>query len=269
MTKFKDSCILITGGASGIGRMLGKSSLEKGAKCLVIWDINEQSIALTIDELKSYGKIVGFKVDVSKSEEIIESYKKTREICGNIDILINCAGIVTGNQTFENLSVSDIDRTININTTASMFSALQVLPDMLARDCGHICNIASAAGMIALPKMSVYVASKWALIGWTDSLRIELKMRKSKVRVTAVAPYFIKTGMFNGAKSRISPMLNPEFVVKRVMKSIEKNKSFKGIPFGYHFIRIWQAILPVAIFDFIFGKVFGIYSAMDNFKGRK
>ena len=75
--------------------------------------------------------------------------------------------------------------------------------------------------------------------------------------------------MFDGIKSRIIPILKPEYVAKRVIRAIETNHVFRGIPFGFHFIRFWQTILPVKVFDFFFGKVFGIYHAMDNFKGRK
>jgi short-subunit dehydrogenase len=75
--------------------------------------------------------------------------------------------------------------------------------------------------------------------------------------------------MFEGVKSSIFPILEPEYVAKKVIRAIEKNKMFKGIPFGFHFIRFWQFILPTRIFDFFFGKVFGIYHAMDNFTGRK
>lgn len=89
------------------------------------------------------------------------------------------------------------------------------------------------------------------------------------MRITTIAPYYINTGMFNGVQSRIFPILNPEDVSRKIIKAIEKNKTFKGIPFGFHFIRFWQAILPTKIFDFLFGKVFGIYHAMDNFTGRK
>ena len=75
--------------------------------------------------------------------------------------------------------------------------------------------------------------------------------------------------MFNGVKSRIFPILKPEYVSRKVIRAIEKNRTFKGIPFGLHFIRFWQAFLPVKVFDFFFGKVFGIYHAMDDFTGRK
>jgi short-subunit dehydrogenase len=107
------------------------------------------------------------------------------------------------------------------------------------------------------------------VIGWSDSVRIELQEMKSNVHVTTVAPYYINTGMFDGVKSRIIPILKPEYVARKVLNAIERNVSFKGIPFGFHFIRFWQAILPTRIFDWLFGDVFGIYHTMDNFTGRK
>jgi short-subunit dehydrogenase len=92
---------------------------------------------------------------------------------------------------------------------------------------------------------------------------------KSDVHMTTVAPYYINTGMFDGVKSSIIPILKPEYVAKRIIRAIERNKMFRGIPFGFHFIRFWQFVLPTRIFDFFFGKVIGIYHAMDNFTGRK
>ena len=87
MTKIKNNCVLITGGASGIGRLMGKMSLEKGARCLVIWDINEESIATAIEEFKSLGNVKGYKVDVSDSKQVAEIAEKTSlfvEIGGGI-----------------------------------------------------------------------------------------------------------------------------------------------------------------------------------------
>ena len=269
MTKIKDNCVLITGGASGIGRIMGRISLQKGASKLIIWDINEENIKTTIQELKKFGKVTGYKVDVSSSEQVVETAQKTTKECGNVDIVINCAGIIANNKTFDQQTISDIKRTIDINTVAQMLVAQQFLPAMLERNYGHICNIASAGGMISNPRMSVYAASKWGVIGWSDSVRIELKQMKSKVRFTTIAPYFINTGMFDGVKSRIFPILKPEPTSRKIIKAIEKNRNFKGIPFGYHFIRFCQAILPTSIFDYIFGEVVGIFHAMDQFTGRK
>ena len=150
-----------------------------------------------------------------------------------------------------------------------MFVTRAMLPDMLKRNHGHVCNIASAGGMLSNPKMSVYAASKWGAIGWSDSVRIELQEMNSNVHFTTVAPYYIKTGMFEGVRSPLIPILKPEYVAKRIIRAIERNRSFRGIPFGFHFIRFWQAFLPTRIFDFFFGKVCGIYHAMDGFTGRQ
>ena len=267
--KFKNSNVLITGGASGIGKIMGRIALEKGAKCLIIWDINPVSIESAKHDLGKLGKVKGYIVDVADNMKVTEAYEQVVKDCGEVDILINNAGIITSNKTFDRQTEDEILRTMNINTIAPMFVARAILPGMLKRNSGHICTIASAGGMLSNPKMSVYAASKWGVIGWSDSVRIELQEMKSKVRMTTIAPYYINTGMFDGVKSRIIPILKPEYVAKKVVKAIEKNKIFKGIPFGFHFIRFWQTILPVKIFDFFFGKVFGIYHAMDKFTGRK
>lgn len=269
MTKIKGNNVLITGGASGIGRLMGRMSLEKGARTLIIWDINEANITSTVEEFKSIGNVKGYRVDVSDSKQVVDVATATRKECGEIDIVINCAGIVANNATFDKQKIEDIERTMKINSTAPMVVAQQFLPGMIERNHGHICNIASAAGMIANPRMSVYVASKWAVIGWSDSVRIELKQMRSKVRFTTIAPYFINTGMFDGVESRLFPILKPEPTAKKIIKSIEKNRNFKGIPFGYHFIRFCQALLPTSIFDYIFGEVVGIFHAMDHFTGRQ
>ena len=267
--KFENANVLITGGASGIGKIMGRMALEKGAKCFIIWDINLVGIEATRKELSKYGNVKGYVVDVSNNEIVNIAYRKTVEDCGDIDILINCAGIITSNKTFDQQTPDEIVKTMNINTIAPMFVARAMLPDMLERNRGHVCTIASAGGMISNPKMSVYAASKWGVIGWSDSVRIELQEMKSDVHFTTVAPYYINTGMFDGVKSRIIPILKPEYVAKRVIRAIERNKAFRGIPFGFHFIRFWQAILPTRVFDFFFGQVFGIYHTMDQFTGRK
>ena len=267
--KIKNSNVLITGGASGIGKIMGRMALEKGAKCVIIWDINEQNIAATVEEFSTIGKAKGYRVDVGNIEVVRAAYATTVKECGDIDILINNAGIITSNKTFDQVDISEIDRTMLINAIAPMYVARVMLPDMLRRGVGHICNITSAGGMLGNPRMSVYGASKWAAIGWSDSVRIELQEQKSPVRVTTITPYYINTGMFDGVKSPIIPILKPEYVAKRVIRAIEKNLMFRGIPFGLHFIRFWQFVLPIPVFDFIFGKVFGIYHTMDNFTGRK
>lgn len=267
--KIKDSVIVITGGASGIGLIMGRKALEMGAKALAIWDINEDNLDKVVASHSKLGDVKGYKVDVSDFEAVKAAYAATVADFGPVDILINNAGVVTTNKTFDENTQRDIDRTISINTVAPLYVALAMLPDMIARDKGHICNITSAAGLLSNPRMSVYVASKWAVMGWSDSVWIELKEKKSHVNMTTLAPYFINTGMFDGVKSSFFPILDPEKTATKIIRAIEHNKRFKGIPFSFRFARLMQGILPMRLLDWIFGDLFGIYHAMDHFKGRK
>ena len=269
MSSFKNKNVLITGGASGIGKIMARRSLEKGAACVVIWDISKEAMERTKEELQCLGRVEIFKVNVCSDEEIKAAYLEVKKIVGQVDILINNAGVVRGNSLFHDNTAQDIDLTMDVNATAPMKVALAIMPDMVKRNSGHICNVASAAGMLGVPKLSVYCASKWAVVGWSESVRIELKMCSSNVKVCCVAPYFINTGMFDGVKSKVFPILEPEKAARGILRAVEKDKFFCGLPFGFHFIRFWQAVLPRFIFDPLFGKLFGIYEVMDHFTGRK
>ena len=280
MSTFKGKRVLITGGASGIGKLMGGMALDKGAAALVIWDINQESIESVVSELGQAakaqgraGRVYGMRVDVSNQAMVADRYEQTKREVGEIDILINSAGIITSNKTFDQCTPDEINRTMMVNALAPMYVAQQVLPDMVARDSGHICNIGSAGGMISNPRMSIYAASKWATIGWSDSVRIELREMRSRVRVTTIAPYYITTGMFDGVRSKIFPLLRPENVASRILRVIERDTAFKmfmpWIPCPHHFIRLLQGILPIRVFDWLVGRVLGIYHTMDHFTGRK
>ena len=223
--KIKSANVLITGGASGIGKIMGRMALEKGAKALIIWDVNQEALETTMAELSSHGRVYIYKVDITNSELVAQTYQQIKQEVGVIDILINCAGIVRGNKTFDQQTVQDIRLTFEVNTIAPMVIAQQILPDMIARNRGHICNIASAGGMLSNPKMSVYGASKWAMIGWSDSVRIELQQMKSNVHFTTIAPYYINTGMFNGVHSSIFPISNPSQRQRRSCVPLSATKS--------------------------------------------
>lgn len=269
MTKIKGKNVLITGGASGIGKIMGKICLEKGAANLIIWDMNPESLEVAAADLRQYGSVQTYEVDVTNDELVVKTYKDVLQRFERVGVLINCAGIVRGNQTFNKNTIADVRLTFGVNTIAPMVLSLQALQPMLDANEGHICNIASEAGMISNPKMSVYAASKWAVIGWSDSVRIELQQMKKNVHITTIAPYYINTGMFEGVQSPIFPILDPEKTSKKIIRAIERNQDFCGLPWGFHFVRFMQGILPTCVFDFLFGTVFGIFSAMDHFTGRK
>ena len=266
--KIENKVVLITGACSGIGKIMARRCLEKGAKQVIIWDINEAAIAATVEELSALGKVYGHKADISDPASIDLAFEATQASCGDVDILINNAGIITNNKTFDQQTDADIDRTFDINTKGAMYLTLRYLPGMKERQCGHICNVTSSAGMLALPKMSLYAASKWAAIGWSESLRIELAREKSPVRVTTIAPYFINTGMFDGIHSFFK-IQNPEVVARKTIWAIQHDLGYRGIPFSSHFIRLMQGIFPYRLFNWVFGDVCGLYTVMDHFTGRQ
>ncbi len=140
---------------------------------------------------------------------------------------------------------------------------------MLDQNFGHICNIASSGGLVSNPKMTVYAASKWSVIGWSDSLRLEMKLLKKNINVTTIMPYYINTGMFDGVKSKI-PILEPETAALTIIKAMEQKKRMVTIPgYMYRLTRIGQGFMSINVFDWFAGKVLGIYKTMEHFTGHK
>ncbi len=264
--RLKDKTVLITGGASGIGKIMGRKALEKGAKQLIIWDINETSMDAVKKEFSALGKVATYKVDVSDLAQIKSAAAQVKKNEGFVDVLINNAGIIVG-KYFHEHTEQDIQMSMDINATAPIYIAQEFLSDMIEHNSGHICNIASSAGLISNPKMSLYVASKWAVTGWSDSLRIEMKTLRKNIKVTTVTPYYISTGMFAGVKSLV-PIIKPETAARKIIKGIERNKTFVSMPWSLHFVRFSQGILPIRCFDWIVGDLMGVYKTMDKFTGR-
>jgi len=267
MKDFTNKTVLITGGGSGIGKIMCRLFLERKAK-VIIWDISQPNIDATLAELGLKGNITGYKVDVSSPAQVSASAKTLKQQVGGVDVLINNAGIVVGKK-FSEHTAGDIIKTMEVNSTAPMLIAHEFLAGMLAKNSGHICNIASSGGLLANPKMTVYAASKWSLVGWSDSLRIELQREGKNVDVTTIMPYYINTGMFDGVESLI-PILKPEAASLTIVKAIEKNKTMVTLPgYIYRVTRFAQAVLPISIFDWFTGSVLGIYKTMDGFTGRE
>lgn len=267
MRTFKDKVILITGGASGIGKIMSRLCLERSAE-VIIWDINPTSLNQTITQLSKIGKVQGYIVDVSMITSIKEASTKVKEKYKRIDLLINNAGIVIG-KYFHSHSTSDIIKTMEINSIAPMIITQEFLQEMMNENSGHICNIASSGGLLSNPKMSVYASSKWSLIGWSDSLRLEMKQLQKDIQVTTIMPYYINTGMFDGVKSRI-PILDQESASFTIINAIEKNKKMVTIPgYIYKVTRFGQAVMSIDFFDWFTGSIMGIYKTMEHFVGRQ
>lgn len=267
MKTFSNKNILITGGASGIGKIMARIFLQRKAN-VILWDINETLLNQTVSELSSLGSINGYIIDVTNLKSIETLSKQILDKYQFIDVLINNAGIVVG-KLFNEHTLLDISKTMEINANAPMYITHAFLSSMLKNKSGHICNIASSAGLVSNPKMSVYAASKWSVVGWSDSLRIEMEQNNTNVKVTTIMPYYINTGMFDGVQSRI-PILDPEKAALSIVKAIEKQKRMVTLPgYIYRFTRLGQGFLSIPLFDWFAGKVLGIYKTMENFKGHK
>lgn len=267
MKTFKNKTVLITGGASGIGEIMARMFMEREA-VVIIWDINVANLEKVKLKYAPLEKLTAMKVDVSNISDIKSGAAKVLSDFGGVDVLINNAGIIVGKYFHEN-SEADISNTLNINANAPIYITHAFIDNMLSKNSGHICNISSSGGLLGNPKMSVYVASKWSLIGFSDSLRLEMQQLNKNINVTTIMPYYINTGMFDGVKSKI-PILNPEAAALTIIKAILKNKKMVSIPgYIYRVTRFSQAILPIALFDWFTGNVLGIYKTMEDFKGRK
>lgn len=270
MSSFKNSIVLITGGASGIGKLMGQMAIDKGCKGVVIWDLNQTMMEETVKEFSSRLELVrGYAVDVANIDQIRSAAQQVKNDFGQVDILINNAGIIVG-KYFHEHSHAEIDRTMAINADALMHVTLEFLPAMIERKSGHIVNISSAAGMVGNPKMPVYAASKWAVIGWSDSLRLEMEKLGTNVNVTCVTPYYISTGMFDGVKTSIFiPINKPAAAARTIIRGIEKNKLHIRMPLIVYTLQLFKGILPTRMFDLIVGKYLKVYNTMDEFTGRK
>ncbi len=265
---FQNKSIVITGGASGIGRLMAISLANKGANVILL-DINQTNLNSVVKEIQNDGnKCAGYICDVGNYNAVEETKTKISTEHGFVEILINNAGVITG-KYFVDTTPDEIEKTMRVNVMAGMWTTKVFLPEMIEKNKGHLVNIASSAGMVGVAKMADYAASKFAHIGFDESLRMELKQMKKNIHTTIVTPYFINTGMFDGVKSRFSfllPILDEYKVTKKIIRAIEKKKQrVITPPMVYTLFPL--RLLPVPIFDWV-ANFMGINATMKNFVGR-
>lgn len=261
--------ILITGGASGIGRLMGKKLAALGGR-ISVWDINTGNLDKVVAELNATGgePARGFLCDVSQRETVYRVAEETRAAAGPVDILINNAGIVSGKGILE-IPDDKIVATFAINVLSLFWTVKAFLPQMIERRCGHIVTIASASALIGVPKLTDYAASKWAAMGFDESLRAELRTSAPAIKTTVACPYYIDTGMFHGVKSRfpwLLPILNEDDVAARIVSAVQHNRRRLMMPPLVYLVPLMR-ILPVGVFDWL-ATFLGVNASMDEFKGR-
>ncbi|HSL60082.1 MAG TPA: SDR family NAD(P)-dependent oxidoreductase [Acidimicrobiales bacterium] len=273
MRSVKGKRVLVTGGAMGMGRLFAERAIAEQAAAVVLWDVNETALKETVSELSGGStEVSGQTVDVADATSVAEAAAAVLADLGGVDVLVNNAGIVRGNQYFWETDVErDTKLTIDVNTLAPMYVAHAFLPAMIAApgECRMV-NLASAAGFTPNPRMAVYAASKWAVIGWSDSVRLELKQAgHDHVKVTTVCPYYTRTGMFDGAKSApLLPILDPTDVVDEAWTGMLAGRSFVVLPKTVMLSEVLKGLLPTDVRDFVADRVIGVYHTMEDFTGR-
>ena len=182
---------VITGGASGIGFAIAQRMLASGAN-VTLWDRDEAALKTATTSLGAASK--GVSVDVTLQASVQSAVQQTLKF-GNIDILVNSAGITGPNVKLWDYPVADWEQVISINLNGVFLCCREVAPHMRSRNYGRIVNIASVAGKDGNPNASAYSASKAAVIALTKSLGKELA--DTGVRVNCVTPAAVKTAMFD------------------------------------------------------------------------
>ncbi|MGC3994461.1 MAG: SDR family oxidoreductase [Propionicimonas sp.] len=252
--------LLVTGGGSGVGRQLAVQAAGRGAR-IVIWDRDEAAGRATAEQI---GAAASHQVvDVTDSGAVVEAARAT----GTVDVLVNCAGVVSGQRLLD-ASEAQIRRTFEVNTLALYWTTRAFLPAMLERRSGTVVTIASAAGLVGVARQTDYSASKWAAIGFTESLRAEL--RGTGVGTLAVEPFYIDTGMFAGVRTRfprLLPILKEADVAARVLDAIERDRPVLAMPPLVRTLPVLRA-LPTRAFDAVV-DFFGVNHTMDHFVGRR
>lgn len=262
--RWSGSTVLVTGGGSGLGRQLALGAARRGAR-VVIWDLSSERGERVRDEVRALGvESEAYTVNVGDRAAVAAAASET----GAVDVVINNAGVVTGRTLLE-ASEDAIQRTIDINVLGLYWVTRAFLGGMIERGHGSVVTVASAAGLVGVAKQTDYSGSKFAAVGFTESLRAELRGARSGVRTLVVCPYYIDTGMFEGVRTRFSfllPILKESDVATSVLDAVERGREQLVLPRSIALIPV-SRLLPLPLFDRLM-DLLGVNRTMDHFTGR-
>jgi all-trans-retinol dehydrogenase (NAD+) len=268
MKKLNGKVAIITGGASGIGRLVAEKLASSGAR-VIVWDLNRASIDILEKESAAASlSITGMVCDVTDREAVYRLAREVESTVGPVEILVNNAGVVSGKTLLETPD-EKIIKTMEVNVLANCWTVKAFLPGMLERNSGHLVTIASAAGLVGVTGLADYSASKFAAFGFHEAVRMEIRRQRKKIRTTVVCPFFIDTGMFAGVRTRfplLLPILKPEYAAARIAHAIARGKKRLIMPRFVYSVFLLR-LLPVTVMDLV-ADFFGMTRAMDHFTGR-
>lgn len=255
MNVFKDKIAIITGGASGIGRELGRQLALRGA-VVILADLDENLVQKTVKEISGQsGKATPCRLDVTDREAVQRCVNETVEEYGKLDYIFNNAGIGIAGEV-QDFSYKDWKSVIDVNFFGVVHGVCAAYPVMLEQGFGHIVNTASMAGLIPIPGEISYVASKYGVVGLSHALRTEAAA--FGVKVSVVCPGVTDTPILKTNKvikhdrkkmlSSLPPPISPEQLVRAVLSGIEKNKRTIIAPASMKAAWLFYRLFPGVVF---------------------
>lgn len=218
---FKERVVLITGASSGIGRESAIEFAKLGAS-IVLVSRTKEKLEQVADELRKFNvTTLTCQCDVSDKDQVKEMSKTVLEKFDSVDILVNNAGFAIYGSVSD-LSIDEIESQMETNYFGMVYCIKNFLPSMLNKKSGHIVNVASVAASFGLPGIASYCASKFAMLGFSEGLKHELK--NSGVGITVVSPIMVRTNFFEHPSfeniSKFSPTsLSSKTVAKAILKA--------------------------------------------------
>lgn len=250
--KLNKKNILITGASSGIGKAFALKAAKD--KCNIILASRNktklQNVAKEVNALGSKAHVI--LTDVTKPEEVKELFLETKKQLGSIDLVFNNAGLGHIANIHE-LTVAQIEQIIDVNIKGMILVTKFSSEVMTRQNYGHIIMTASLASFIALPKWSVYNASKWAILGFAECIRPELK--PFNIKVTTIHPGLVKSEFFAEDKANLdvktvgSGYVTPEEVANKVYKASLTTKETVILPISSKvYAKLYKFAKPIANF---------------------
>jgi all-trans-retinol dehydrogenase (NAD+) len=256
MSALKGKKAVVTGGAMGFGFYTCKRLLEEGVE-ITIWDLSEGAMKEAKAELdKLGGPVHYYPCDVSDKDRVFELAEQAKKDMGRVDILINNAGF-TRMGFFTEIPLEQTLRVLEVNINGLLYSTYALLPDMLERNSGHIVNVGSIGSFSSSPGMVGYFTSKYGVLGMSDTLRLECKMKgKTGVHVTSVHPAVAGTGMFEtekkatGFSARLTPVIEHDDVARLIVeRGLKKKAPVVVVPRYMYILRALVGLIPVSWMD--------------------